>query len=123
MAHLLLLPSRYIFDRRIGASENIKRKLVLRELRARLKEMAMQGDTTSPRAMETSDMEMEATAAPAVPGTRHQMENAWGLLSRARQLLAEGNPTFALQSVSLSSPILLLHFLSFDQLIAILFGT
>jgi hypothetical protein len=64
----------------------------------------MQGDPNS-KAMETLDVEMEpAEAAPeAITGTTRQMENAWGLLSRARQLLAEGNPTLALQSVTFSS--------------------
>ncbi|KAJ3695979.1 hypothetical protein LUZ60_001356 [Juncus effusus] len=60
-------------------------------------------------AMDSSDMEMDtAETAPApAPATdaadgsnlNRQMENAWSLLSRARQLLTEGNPTLALQAV------------------------
>lgn len=62
--------------------------------------MTVQRDTV-PKAMETSDLEMEAAEAAReiAAGTSRQMENAWGLLSRARQLLAEGSPTLALQSV------------------------
>ncbi|KAJ1698471.1 hypothetical protein LUZ63_006983 [Rhynchospora breviuscula] len=61
----------------------------------------MQMDTF-PKAMDTSDVDMESASAPApesAAGDNRQLENAWGFLSRARQLLAEGNPTLALQSV------------------------
>ena len=72
--------------------------------RARLKEMEMQRDTIK-EAMETSDVEMKSgeVVPEAAAGTSRKMENAWGLLSRARQLIAEGNPTLALQTVIFSS--------------------